>query len=102
MSRRAVETRCTVDVAQTAEALHAHVVLEDVEIGPGDTVLIHDAPAAVDYGHRFVCARRATVVRAGLLARTWTRLTGGFALASLFEVGFSVAPLRAAAHRRKA
>ena len=102
MSRRTIETGCTVDVAQTAQTLHAHVELDGVAVGPGDTVIVHDAPATVGYGERLVCARRATVVRAGPLRRAWTRFSGGFALLSLFEVGFSEAPLHTAGHRRKA
>jgi hypothetical protein len=97
-----LDIACTLDVAQTAESLHAHVTLDGVDVGPGDTVLIHDAPAGVGYGQHVLCARRATVVRAGWLRRTWTRLAGGFELLSLFEVGFSESTLHAAAHRRKA
>jgi hypothetical protein len=102
MTPRALDIRCTVDVAHTADTLHAHVTLDGVDVGPGDTVLIHDAPAAIRYGEHVLCARRATVVRAGRLRRVWTRLTGAFALLSLFEVGFSEGSLPAAAHRRKA
>jgi hypothetical protein len=102
MRRRAMDIACTVDVAQTAETLHAHVTLDGVDVGPGDTVLVHDAPADVGYGQHVLCARRATVVRAGWLRRTWTTITGGCELLSLFEVGFSESTLHAAAHRRKA
>ena len=102
MKLRSVDIACSLDVAHTAETLHAHVTLEGVDVGPGDTVLVHDAPAAIGYGEHVLCARRATVVRAGWLRRAWTRLAGSFELLSLFEVGFSEAPLSPAAHRRKA
>jgi len=102
MRRRAMDIACTVDVAQTAESLHAHVTLDGVDVGPGDTVLVHDAPAEVGYGQHVLCTRRATVVRAGWLRRTWTTVAGGCDLLSLFEVGFSESTLHAAAHRRKA
>ena len=102
MKPRSREIACTVDVAYSADALHAHVTLDGVDVGPGDTVLVHDAPAAIGYGEHVLCARRATVVRAGWLRRAWTRLAGSFELLSLFEVGFSEGTLPAAAHRRKA
>ena len=102
MKLRSVDIACTVDVAHTAQTLHAHVTLDGVDVGPGDTVLVHDAPAAVGFGEHVLCARRATVVRAGWLVRAWTRLAGSFELLSLFEVGFSESTLHAAAHRRKA
>jgi len=102
MKLRSVDIACTVDVAHTAETLYAHVTLDGIDVGPGDTVLVHDAPAAVGFGEHVLCARRATVVRAGWLRRAWTRLAGSFELLSLFEVGFSESTLHAAAHRRKA
>ena len=102
MNPRSLDIACTVDVAHTAETLHAHVTLEGVDVGPGDTVLVHDAPAAIGYGEHVLCARRATVVRASFLGRAWTRLAGSFELLSLFEVGFSEGKLPAAEHRRKA
>jgi len=102
MKPRSVDIPCTLDLAHTAETLHAHVTLDGVDVGPGDTVFVHDAPAAIGYGEHVLCARRATVVRAGRLRRAWTRLAGSFELLSLFEVGFSESTLHAAAHRRKA
>ena len=102
MKPRSVDIACTLDVAHTAETLHAHVTLDGIDVGPGDTVLVHDAPAAIGYGEHVLCARRATVVRAGWLRRTWTRLAGSLEMLSLFEVGFSESTLPGAAHRRKA
>jgi len=102
MKPRSVDIPCTLDLAHTAETLHAHVTLDGVDVGPGDTVLVHDAPAAIGYGEHVLCARRATVMRAGWLRRTWTTIAGRFELLSLFEVGFSESTLHAAAHRRKA
>jgi hypothetical protein len=39
---------CTVDIENTAERLHAHVMLDGYEPGPGDEVIVHSAswPAA--------------------------------------------------------
>ena len=87
--RRRVDVPCTVDISQTAESLHAHVELDGIEVNAGDAVLVHDAPTYVAYGQRIVCGRRATVTRAGLLGRFWTRLTSRFELTLLYEVSFS-------------
>jgi hypothetical protein len=60
------------------EELYAHVVLEGVEIGPGDTVLVHEAPTRIAYGERIAIDRRATVVKAGWFKRLWARLSEPF------------------------
>lgn len=88
-TRHSIDVPCTIDIAQTVESLHAHVELEGVEVGPGDAVLVHDAPTHVPYGERIVCGRHATVTRAGMLERLWTRLTSRFELTLLYEVSFS-------------
>jgi hypothetical protein len=87
--RRKVEVPCTVDIEHSFDSLHAYVELEGIEVGPGDEVLVHDAPTRVDFGERVVVQRRATVVRAGWLERAWTRLTARLELTELYEVGFS-------------
>jgi hypothetical protein len=87
--RRKVEVPCTVDIEHSFDSLHAYVELDGIEVGPGDEVLVHDAPTRVDFGERVVVQRRATVVRAGWLERAWTRLTARLELTELYEVGFS-------------
>ena len=99
--RRTVDVRCTVDVAHTAESLHAHVELAGVDVAPGDRVWIHDAPRQLAFGERMVGTRRATVERAGWLARWWTRTRSWFELTELYEVSFSPARTDAPAARRK-
>lgn len=89
---RRVDVPCTVDVAQTVESLHAHVDLHGIEVGPGDAVLVHDAPTDVGYGERVVLDRKATVTRAGALRAWWTRMTSRFELTLLYEVSFSPGP----------
>ena len=84
-----VDVPCTVDIAQTVESLHAHVELQGIDVEPGDSVLVHDAPSTVDYGKRIVCDRQATVTRASWLGRMWTRATSRFELTLLYEVSFS-------------
>lgn len=84
-----VEVPCTVEIEHSTDSLHAYVELEGVEVGPGDEVLVHDAPTELTFGERVVYQRRATVVRAGWLKRLWTRLTARLELTELYEVGFS-------------
>ena len=84
-----IETVCIVDLEQTHDSLHAHAVPEGVAIRPGDVVLVHDAPSYVPFGERLTRQCRATVTRAGVLERTWTRMSGMFQLTELYEVGFS-------------
>ena len=88
---RTEEVGCSVAIACTPEELYAHVSLDGADVQPGDVVVVHDAPANVDYGQRVDCARRATILRAGLLTRIWMRVRGYFALSALYEVSFSPA-----------
>ena len=87
--RRTFDVSCTVDLEQTTESLHAYVELDGVVVGPGDQVIVHDAPTAVGFGDRIVCRRRATVVRASALERVWARIAGYLELTELYEVSFS-------------
>ena len=80
--RSSFEVPCTVDIEQTADSFHAHVILDgDIEIRPGDEVTVHDAPTDIAFGERIVVRRMATVVRA--------RLQGYLELTELYEVSFS-------------
>jgi hypothetical protein len=88
--RRRFEAPCTVEIEHSPRSLHAHVEIEgDVEIQPGDQVLVHDAPTDVPYGERLVVRRTATINRAGFIDRAWTRLAGNFELTELYDVSFS-------------
>lgn len=88
--QRVFDVPCTVEIEQTSETLHAHVVLDDgVEIQPGDEVTVHDAPTSVNFGQRLVVRRTATVVRAGPFERMRARLEGYLELTELYEVSFS-------------
>jgi hypothetical protein len=89
-TRESFEVPCTVEIEQTSETLHAHVVLDgDVRIQPGDEVMVHDAPTRVDFGERLVVRRTATVVRGNLLDRLRARIEGYLELTELYEVSFS-------------
>ena len=84
------DTGCTVRVSHTFESLHAHVELDgEVEIHPGDQVLVHGPAVNPPFGQVQVERRQATVTRAGWLERTWVRLTGDADCLSLLDVSFS-------------
>ncbi len=89
-----VQVPCTVDLLNTAEFVHAHVVLDGVDVGPGDTVIVHDAPTHVAFGEHRVERRMATVTRATTLDRVWTKITAYLELTELYEVGFSAGRAR--------
>lgn len=81
---------CTVEVSHRFESLHAHVRLNNgAIIHPGDEVLVHGAPVLAEYGQIVVEDRTATITRASLLERLWTRLTGDFEVMELCEFSFS-------------
>ena len=89
-SRKTFDVPCTVEIEQTSDTLHAHVVLDgDIQIQPGDEVRVHDAPTGVEFGQRLVVRRTATVVRAGPLDRLRARIEGYLELTELYEVSFS-------------
>lgn len=89
LGRRRLDVPCTVDIEHSFDSLHAHVELEGVEVGPGDEVMVHDAPTHVPFGERVVVQRMATVVRAGWPERLLTKLLSRLELTELYEVGFS-------------
>jgi hypothetical protein len=89
-SSQAFDTLCRIEIEQSAEHFHAHVELEgNIEIQPGDRVCVHGDPIMVEFGQRRVFNRNATVQRAGLLRRAWTRFAGHFEMAELYEVSFT-------------
>lgn len=88
--RRTFQTPCVLEIEHSAESLHAHVALNDnFDMRPGDEVFVHDAPTQIPFGARLVLVRTATVTRAGLLERLWTKLAGHFEVTELYEVSFT-------------
>ncbi len=88
--RKRFDVPCTVEIEQTSETLHAHVVLDSpIEIRPGDEVTVHDAPTHVNFGEKIVVQRTATVVRGNPLDRLRARMEGYLELTELYEVSFS-------------
>lgn len=87
-TKQRVDLRCLIDFEQTPESLHAHAIPQDVEIWPGDEILLHDVPAMVGFGERLTGECRATLLRAGPIERLWTQFRSLFEIAELYEVGF--------------
>jgi hypothetical protein len=88
--REIFEAPCTVEVEHTADSLHAYVELEgDIEIGPGDEVVVHGDPINPAFGEKIVERRKATVKRANWFGRMATRLAARFELTELYEVSFT-------------
>jgi len=81
---------CTVEVSHRFESLHAHVRFNNgAVIHPGDEVLVHGSPIMAAYGELIIEDRQATITRASLLERLWTRATGDFGFMELCEFSFS-------------
>jgi hypothetical protein len=89
-SARPFETGCRIEIEQSPDHFHAHVELAgDVDIQPGDRVQVLGDPITIGFGERRIFDRRATVQRAGLLRRAWTRFASNFELTELYEVSFT-------------
>jgi hypothetical protein len=52
-------------------------------------VLVRDPPTDAPFGERIAVRRMATVTRAGLAGRIWTRIVGNFELGDLYDVSFT-------------
>ncbi len=86
--RRTDRVPCTLDLERTHEHLHAHLELMGFDVEPGDSVLVRDAPASIEYGETRRVESEAVVTRASWLRRQWTRLVGRFEFYELYDVGF--------------
>lgn len=86
--RSTIRVPCTVEIANTFDSLHAHVHLDGIEVGPGDEVIVHDAPSECPRGETITVRRTATVTRAGLVDRIMARIEGYLDITELYEVGF--------------
>lgn len=89
-TRSKEEAPCTVEVSHRFQSLHAHVRFDNGAIvHPGDEVLVHGAPIMAPYGEVVVENRTATITRASLAERLWTRMTGDLEFMELCEFSFS-------------
>ena len=50
---------------------------------------MHDAPTDIAFGETLVVTRMATIIRASLIERLWTRFAGHFEMTELYEVSFT-------------
>ena len=90
IKRQVFEAPCTVTIEHSADSLHAHVDIDsDLDIQPGDEVLVHDAPTDIAFGETLVVTRMATIIRASLIERLWTQFAGHFEMTELYEVSFT-------------
>lgn len=87
MSKQLVD--CHIDMSNTSEFLYAHVHLDGVQVGPGDTVLVHNPITDISFGEEISYDRTATINKAGILSRLWVYLTARLELTMLYEVSFS-------------
>lgn len=87
--RETIDVPCTIDLEQSPDSLHAYVDLDGIAVGPGDEVVVHDAPTDIAFGERAVVTRTATVRRAGPLQRLRAHVEGYLELTELYEVSFS-------------
>jgi uncharacterized Zn finger protein len=89
-TRSREDVHCTVEVSHRFEALHAHVRFDDgALVHPGDEVIVHGQPVMAAYGDVVTEARTATITRASLIERAWTRMTGDLEFMELCEFSFS-------------
>ena len=90
LGRETIEVPCTVEIEKTPKSLHAHVVLDgDIEIRPGDKVIVHDAPTEIGFGETLSVRRMATITRANAVERLWTRMRAPLDITELYDVSFS-------------
>jgi hypothetical protein len=87
--RRRQIVPCSIAIETSYDNLFAHVDLDGVVVGPGDTVRVFEAPADARPGIAITYRRLAEVRRAGFFERILVRLGEPLRLLSLTEVGFS-------------
>ena len=81
---------CTVEISNTFESLHAHVRFNNgAIIFPGDEVLVHGKPLKAPYGEVIFEDREATILRASILERIWTKMIGKFEFMEICEFSFT-------------
>jgi hypothetical protein len=88
LMRRRIDVPATIDLEATSRELHAHVVLEGVEVNEGDEVLVHNAPSFIPLNEKRTMSTSATVSKASLPRRAWERVMGRTRITELYEVGF--------------
>jgi hypothetical protein len=88
LMRQRIDVPATIDLEATDRELHAHVVLEGVDVNEGDEVLVHNAPSFIPLNEKRTMSTSATVSKASLPRRAWERVMGRTRITELYEVGF--------------
>jgi uncharacterized Zn finger protein len=90
LTREIEQVPVTVEVSHRFESLHAHVRFNNgAVVHPGDEVEVHGKPIMAAFGEVITEDRTATIRRASLIERLWTRATGDFGFMELCEFSFS-------------
>lgn len=84
-----IELLCSIDIEQTPFSFHAHQIPENVEVGPGDMIIVHNAVSDIGFGETYTGERRATLYRASTWQRIWTQISSILDIGELYEVGFN-------------
>jgi hypothetical protein len=77
------------EMSNTWDDLYAHVSLDNVDIGPGDEVQLHNVPVDLPFGQKKYVVGRATYLKANPLTKWWTKMMARFEITMLYEVSFS-------------
>lgn len=89
-TRETERVPCTVEVSHRFESLHAHVRFNNgAVVHPGDEVEVQGPPILAAWGEVITEDRLATITRASLIERLWTRATGDLEFMELCEFSFS-------------
>ena len=75
--------------AMKSRELQGNAELLAKDFGFTSAIATGDAPPEAPSGERIVVRRMATITRAGLPERVWTRFAGNFELAELYDVSFT-------------
>jgi hypothetical protein len=88
LGRETLQALVDVEIEKTQESFHVFAIPHDFEVREGDAVLLHGVPTEFDMGTMMTLQCAATVSRANMLQRAWTRISALFELTELYEVGF--------------
>ena len=90
LTRNVERAPCTVEISHKFESLHAHVRFDNgAVVYPGDEVQVTGPEIMAPFGEIVIEKREATIIRASLLERLWTRMTGDLEVMELCEFSFS-------------